>query len=268
MDFLFLSKLLPLLLYPVGLVSVVLLFSLILWWKYPRWLPIPLIIAFLILFLAGNSWVSNSLVKSLEWQYISAPSNISNAEAIVILGGGVKSKIAPRPMIDVAEQGDRVIYGAKLYKMGKAPIIIATGGRIPWRNGQKNLSEADDMEELLLLFGIPDSAIIKEGKSFNTYDNAVNTKKILDQLNLKRIILVTSAIHMPRSVKIFTKQHLEIIPAPTDFLVTEQQVNYESNNSWQNSLIKLFPNSDAINQTTLAIKEYIGFVIYKWKGWL
>lgn len=266
MDFLFLSKLLPLFLYPLGLVFLLLVTTLILWWKHPRWLPIPVIIACFILFIGGNIWVSNLLVKSLEWQYISTPDKLPKAEAIVILGGGIKPMIHPRPMIDVAESGDRVIYGAKLYKMGKSSLIIPTGGRIPWRGGKNLPSEADDMTELLLLFGIPESAIIKEEESFNTYDNAVNTRKILETLNIDRILLVTSAIHMPRAVKIFEKQNLKVIPASTDYLVTERDFQEEDN--WQNRLINLFPDSIYLNNTTLAIKEYIGMIVYKLKGWL
>jgi uncharacterized SAM-binding protein YcdF (DUF218 family) len=265
-DFLFLSKLLPLFLYPLGLVFLLLVTTLILWWKYPRWLPIPVIIACFILFIGGNIWVSNLLVKSLEWQYISTLDKLPKAEAIVILGGGVKPMIHPRPMIDVAESGDRVIYGAKLYKMGKSSLIIPTGGRIPWRGGKNLPSEADDMTELLLLFSIPESAIIKEEKSFNTYDNAVNTRKILETLNINRILLVTSAIHMPRAVKIFEKQNLKVISAPTDYLVTERDFQEEDN--WQNLLINLFPDSIYLHNTTLAIREYIGMIVYKLKGWL
>jgi uncharacterized SAM-binding protein YcdF (DUF218 family) len=266
MDFLFLSKLLPLFFYPLGLVFLLLIISLILWWKYPHWLPIPIITACFILFIGGNCWVSNLLVKSLEWQYISTTDNLPNAEVIVILGGGIKPRIYPRPMVDLAEPSDRVVYGAKLFKMGKSPLIIPTGGRIPWRGGKNLPSEADDMTELLLFLGIPESAIIKEGNSFNTYDNAVNTRRILEKLNIKRILLVTSAIHMPRSVKIFEKQNLEVIPAPTDYLVTQKDFGEED--TFQNTLINLLPDSNYLNNTTLAIKEYIGIVVYKLKGWL
>ena len=174
----------------------------------------------------------------------------------MILGGAIKPKIYPRPMVDVTEGGDRIIYGAKLYKMGKAPLIIPSGGRIPWQNSNNNLSEADDIEKLLLLFDIPGSSIIKEGNSYNTHDNAVNTKKILQQLNIDRVILVTSAFHMPRAVKVFRKQGIEVIPAPTDFLVSQEQP--EKNQNWQNMLLQIIPNSSSIDKTTLALKEYIG----------
>ena len=266
MSFLFLSKLLPIFIYPLGLVFLLLCFSLILWWKYPRWLPFPLILALLIICLSGNAWMSSNLVKSLEWQYTPTIADIPNADVIVVLGGGIKAHRPPRPMVDVAEQGDRVIYGAKLYKIGKAPLLILSGGRIPWQNGENSSSEADDMEQLLLLFDVPTSAIIKEEESYNTHDNAVNTKKILQQQSLDRVILVTSALHMPRAVKVFRQQGIEVIPAPTDFLVTEQSTEIEDN--WQKTILQLFPHSGHINRTTLAIKEYIGLIVYQLKGWI
>ena len=266
MNFLFFSKLLPIFLYPLGLVFSLLGLSLLLWWKYPRWVPIPLVIALFIISIAGNSLLSDVFAKTLEWQYISEPQAIPSAEAIVILGGGLKPKVYPRPMIDLAEQGDRVIYGAKLYKMNKAPLIITTGGRIKWQNAQLNASEADDMKELLMLFDIPESAIVTEGDSYNTHDNAVNTKVILDDLQIDRVILVTSALHMPRAIKVFEKQGIGVIPAPTDYLVSQNQLEF--NSTWQRFLLSILPNSNSLDKTTVTMKEYLGTFIYRLKGWI
>ncbi|MGI0479402.1 YdcF family protein [Geminocystis sp. CENA526] len=240
--------------------------SLILWWKYPRWFPIPVILACFILFISGNNAISNLLVKSLEWQYTPQADELPTADAIVILGGSVKPYDYPRPMIEVSESGDRVIYGAKLYKMGKSPRIIVTGGRIPWHGNENFPSEAEDMAELLLLLGVPESSIIKEGNSFNTYDNAINTRQILEELKIDRIILVTSALHMPRSVKIFERQNINVIPAPTDYLVTEKSFSEEG--SLGNFIINLFPDSNSLNNTTSVMKEYIGMIVYRLKGWI
>jgi len=265
-DFLFFSKLLPLFFYPLGFACFSLSIALILWWKYPRFVPIPIILALLVLFVSSNFWVSNLLVKSLEWQYLVSPDAVNNADAIVVLGGGIKPLIYPRPMVDLAEQGDRILYGAKLYKMKKAPLILVSGGRIPWKDSQNERSEADDMASILMMLGIPETAVIKEGNSYNTYDNAVYTREILIEKGINQIILVTSALHMPRSVKIFEKQGFDVIPAPTDFLVTERDFNNSDN--WQNTLINLFPDSQYLHNTNLALKEYLGIIIYKLKGWI
>ena len=266
MDFLFLSKLLPLFFYPLGLACLLVIIALIIWWKFPRFTPIPLVFAVLILLVSSNVWFSSWLLKSLEWQYLANPDDLPQAEAIVILGGCTKSATYPRPMVDVSEHGDRVFYGAKLYQLEKAPIISASGGRIKWLGGDGENSEADDISQLLTMLGVPESSIIKETKSLNTYQNAVNTRHILARLNIQRILLVTSAFHMPRSVKIFEKQNLEVIPAPTDFIVSKS--NSVENNNLATNLLNFLPDAQNLEHTTLAIKEYVGIAVYKLKGWI
>ncbi len=263
MSFLFLSKLLVLFVYPVGLTCLLLVVALLLWWKNPRWVPYPIALALLVLLLTSNGWVSNTLIKSLEWQNL--PANLPNADAIVVLGGATRSKIEPRPMVDVAEQGDRVIYAAQLYKQNKAPLIIISGGRISWRGGGS--PEAKDIGDLLEFMGVPRSSIIEEPKSLNTYENAFYVKDILAERGIERILLVTSAMHMPRALAIFKHQGIDAIAAPTDFLVSQQEV-METGSSIQAVILYNLPDADRIAKTTKAIKEYIGTVVYRLKGWL
>jgi uncharacterized SAM-binding protein YcdF (DUF218 family) len=263
MDFLFLSKLIPLFLYPLGLACIFLGVALILAWKYPRWTAIPVAIALMVLLLGSNGWITNWLVQSLEWQNL--PQNLPNADAIVILGGATRSGHPPRPMVDVTEQGDRIIYGAKLYQEGKAPVIIAVGGRVEWRGGGQ--PESEDMQQLLELMGVPSDAIIQEPKSLNTYENAVNLKQILTEKGINKVLLVTSAMHIPRSLLIFKRQGIDVIAAPTDFLVSEQELT-EVNRSTEAVILNLLPDVNRMDKTTKAIKEYIGTFIYWLKGWL
>jgi len=262
--FLFLSKLLPLFIYPLGLACLLLMVALILAWKLPRWTPFPIALALVILLLAGNAWVSQSLARSLEWQNI-PESTLPTAEAIVVLGGGIKPADAPRPMIDLAEQGDRVIYAAQLYHENKAPLIIVSGGRIDWAGD--TTPESADMATLLEILDVPSTAIIQEPDSLNTYQNAVNTRKILEAKGINNILLVTSALHMPRSRLIFQKQGFEVIPAPTDFLISEKDLQ-NPNPRVEDTFLSLIPSAGNIAITTDAIKEYIGMVIYRLRGWL
>ena len=126
--FLFLSKLLPLFIYPLGLSCILLVVALIMLWKKSRFAAIPIASALVILLVTSNNWVALSLLRSLEWQ--NTPTHIPQAEAIVILGGATKSHFFPRPGVDLSEEGDRLLYGAELYKQGLAPVIIVSGGRI------------------------------------------------------------------------------------------------------------------------------------------
>ena len=263
--FLFLSKLLPLLVYPVGLSS--LMMGLTLWWiwrRRQRWAMTSAAIALFILLASSNAWVATELVKSLEWRYL-PPVPVPEADAIVVLGGSTRPADYPRPWVDVLESGDRVLYGAQLYKAGKAPKLIFSGGRIDWRGGGP--PESDDMAQIAMAMGVPRRDIIEEPSSLNTYQNAVNTQVILKQEKIERILLVTSAMHMPRSLAIFKKLGINAIAAPTDFLVSKRALT-EVIGTRKALLLSLLPNASNLNNVSRAMKEYIGLVVYKLRGWL
>ena len=264
MNFLFISKLLPLFVYPLGLTCLLLLVSLWFQWRSPRKASNPIAIALLILLLSSNSVVSNYLIRSLEWQNLPSE-DMSNAEAIVVLGGATKSAIPPRLMVDLNEEGDRLLRAAQLYRQEKAPLIIVAGGRMSWSNS--GASEAADMGELLQFMGVPASAIIQEPNSLNTRQNAVNVQQILVEKGIERIILVTSAIHMPRSLLVFKRLGITAIPAPTDYLVSQADFTTISSDR-QAIALALLPDVNNLAKTTKALKEYIGIGIYRLRGWL
>lgn len=260
---LYLSKLLPLFLYPLGLACLLMIVALITLWKRPRWAAGAIAGALIVLLMGSNGWVSRSLVRSLEWQNI--PVVIPNAEAIVVLGGATKPASLPRPGVDLSEEGDRLLYAAQLYHQNKAPLVIVSGGRIRWRG--KGSSESADMANILMQMSVPPEAIIQEPDSLNTYENAVNVKQILDYKGIRQVLLVTSAMHMPRSLLIFKHQGITATAAPTDFSVTADDLR-EIQNSSQNILLNLLPDSDRLQNFTRAFKEYIGIIVYRLRGWL
>jgi uncharacterized SAM-binding protein YcdF (DUF218 family) len=255
--FLFLSKLLPLFIYPVGFASLMLVIALFSLWKRPRRAAIAIFLALAAIFLPSNTWVSNSLVYSLESRYV--PTTIPTTQAIVVLGGGVRPPVPPRPWVDLSDAGDRPLYGAKLYLQGKAPWLILSGGRIEWQGGGDS-SEADDMAQLVHAMGVPFSAILEDPTSLTTRENAVNR-------NIEEVLLVTSAMHMPRSMAIFKKLGMNAIAAPTDFLVSNQELR-EPQGTIQAIILNLIPDADNIERFTRAQKEYVGMVIYWLRGWV
>jgi uncharacterized SAM-binding protein YcdF (DUF218 family) len=262
--FLFLSKLLPLLLYPLGLACLLMIVTLVLMWKRDRWAPVPLIAALIVLLLASNGWITNDLVRSLEVQNI-PKTELPQADAIVVLGGATKPPFPPRPGVDLSEEGDRVFYAAQLYRQGKAPWVILSGGRIDWHG--TGTPESSDMATILKTLGVPDSAILQDPSSLNTYQNAVNVRQILNAQKLRRVLLVTSAMHMPRSLLIFQRQQIDAIPAPTDFQLTNQDLQ-DPDSSAETILLNLFPDTERLQKTTRALKEYLGIIIYRLRGWL
>jgi uncharacterized SAM-binding protein YcdF (DUF218 family) len=262
--FLFISKLLPLFIYPLGLVCLLMLFALWLCYRRSRKAYIPILLALIILAIAGNVQVGNRLIVSLERQYLPLVEP-PQADAIVILGGATRNHEPPRIMPDLSDRGDRLVYGAKLYQEGAAPKIILTGGRIDWYGGDS--SEAESMATILELFDIPRDDMILESRSLNTHDNAIFTKEILEQEQFKKILLVTSAAHMPRSLAIFRRAKIDAIPAPADFMVSDRNL-IESRYSKQSRILSLIPTAESLDFTTQALREYIGMFIYRLRGWL
>jgi uncharacterized SAM-binding protein YcdF (DUF218 family) len=262
--FLFLSKLIPVFFYPIGLICLLLIIALGMLWKKSKRTPAVITTALVILLLSGNSWTSHWLVQSLEWQNI-PQGELPTADAIVVLGGGTRSAGYPRPDVDFTDAGDRVWYGANLYRAGKAPKIIVSGGRIDWQgNGNP---EAEDLTKLLVRMGVPQTDIIPERRSLNTRDNAVYTKEILQQNNFKTILLVTSAMHMPRSMAIFKKLDIKAIAAPTDYRISQLEIDQPSL-QFESAILACLPNEGDLSLTTSALREYIGILVYKLKGWL
>jgi uncharacterized SAM-binding protein YcdF (DUF218 family) len=262
--FLFLSKLIPPFLYPLGLILILLLIAVVLLWRKPKLASVPILLSIVILLVSSNAWVSDWLVHSLEVQNV-PQTELPKADAIVVLGGCTKPAYAPRPWVDLSEEGDRVLHAANLFKAGKAPKIILSGGRVDWE-GDNPVPESEDMAIVLKSIGIPEAALIQESTSRNTRENAVNVKQILDAQNIRQVLLVTSALHMPRSLRIFQKLQINAIPAPTDFLVSERNAD-ELYDSAQAITLSLLPDADRLRNFTRALREYLGIAVYWLRGW-
>jgi len=118
--------------------------------------------------------------------YLSPQDSLQKADAIVVVSGG--------------QTQSRAAKGIDLYKEGYAPKIIFSGAALD--DGPSN---AFAMRDLALSEGVPAKSILIDEKSQNTYENAVNSKTILDELQAKKIILVTSPYHQRRANQTFEK---------------------------------------------------------------
>ena len=266
--FLFLSKVLPIFIYPLGLALVLLGLALGLR-RWPQWQSWVILLSLVLLWVSSTRPVALALARSLEWQYLPPPGEtlVPHGEVIVVLGGATRTRTYPRPISEVNEAGDRLLYAAWLYKHQAAPRILVSGGNVPFL-GPSAVSEAESMTELLDLMGVPSDAILLEGRSRNTYENAVETKKLLAAEGLTEIILVTSAMHMPRAQAIFAKQGLTVTPAPTDYEVTAADWAYLTSPTLEVQLFNLLPQADYLALVSRTLKEYVGLAVYRLRGWL
>lgn len=193
-------------------------------------------------------WLGGSLEG--EWPVVKAE-DAPVADAIVLLGGGMGSNTNVYPYAEMWSAADRVWHAARLYKAGKAPIVIPSG-----------VGERESTLPLLLDFGVPESAVVIEDKARNTEENAKFVEKILEPRNTqntrKRVLLVTSAWHMRRSVLMYKRYapSLEIIPAAADYEATIHA-------GWPFILKDIWPDAFMFSANSYLFKEEIGYWGYR-----
>lgn len=244
-----------LLAYPLSQSLLLLLLALLLLLiQWRRAAVISLLCCFSWLYLSSTGLAADTLMATLEGDYPpKAMSVVPPADAIVVLGGATRGDTHFSSLGDLNAQADRLVHAAALYRAGKAPLILLSGGA-----GPGNRAEADIMEETLELMGIPPRAMLRERASRDTHDNAVYSALQLQERGLERIHLVTSAFHMRRAVPLFERQGLTVIPAPTDY---QRLVGSAPVPRW-------LPTADDLQRSTIAIREHVGFWYYRLRGWL
>ncbi len=255
-EWLTISKLLPQLIYPFSLILGFLGVGCLL--IAARQLKIGLRLFYLAFAtaLVSGSPLSSELYRRHEVQFLPVePDQLPVVDAIVLLGGDIDLPLYPR--VDSEIRGNRTLHTFRLYKAGKAKLILISGGNVfPQTNvyGESYYSAA-----LLGEWGIPNNAIVVEPNSRNTYENAVETKKLLESLQVDKILLVTSAFHMPRALATFRTVGIDAIPAPSSYLTV---------NVSKPAIFKWIPSLSNLGRMQLVIHEKLGILVYRYRGWI
>ena len=203
-------------------------------------------------------WIGGALEN--KWPVVKAE-DAPTADAIVLLGGGMGANQKAYPYAEMWGGADRVWHAARLYNAGKAPMIIPTG-----------CGERESSFPLLRDFDVPESAIIIEDAARNTEENAKFVEKLINsrvehvervdekgvEVCKPKVLLVTSAWHMSRSVLMYKKYapSLDIIPAATDYEVLVR-VGHPF------ALADLWPSVDYLHGNTAMFKEWLGYWGYR-----
>jgi len=156
-------------------------------------------------------FASETLRGVLEHRYaIRDASALPSADAIVVLGGGSNYAWLDRPDVDPAKlRSSRLAAGARAWHAGKASKVILSGG------GVGNTTEARRMADAIQRLGVPQDALLLEERSHDTRDNARFSTALLEAGHGGRhVLLVTSALHMPRATLLFTQAGAEVTPVP------------------------------------------------------
>ncbi len=254
----YLSKILPLLVLPVGIVLVFLFIALLSLIRRKRRPAITfMMMAMLVLWVASMPIVANSLLGRLEQQYPAVtPKDIPTSECIVVLGGAVSPVQPPRVDVELSETADRVYKAASLYRAGKGRQVIVSGGNLPWSPFEQ--TEAEAISILLADWGVPVSRIVLDGASRNTRENAINVRALLEQTGCVTPLLVTSAAHMKRAVATFAMVGIHVFPVAVDIHVVKTP---------KLTVFDFIPNVEALETTTAAMREWMAQVVYWLRGW-
>lgn len=254
---LFLTKVLSLFIHPLSLGLLILGVGLGIAMKWTRPGLFLVLGGIVVLWVPSTSVVSDGLQRSLEARHPPTPVEaLPSAGAIVVLGGAVSAPRPPRLYPDLNDAADRVWHAARLYRAGKAPLVVASGGTQPWRD--QRFREAPAMQSLLTDWGVPRDSVLLESRSANTYENATRTADILRRHQINCVLLVTSALHMRRALATFRTAGIAAIPAPTDIQVTSDR----------RTVLDVLPSAGALVGATAAIREYVGYLVYQWRGWI
>ncbi|ASC62899.1 YdcF family protein [Achromobacter denitrificans] len=183
------------------------------------------------------------------------PADSPTADAIVVLGGNTANGRANWFLpYDRDTAVVRVDTAAQLYLAGRAPKVLLSGGAL-----EGDVSEARGMAYAIRQQGVPESALILENSSRTTYENATLTEDQLKARGIDKVLLVTSALHMPRAMAAFSKQGVQVIAAPAPPQIVPPT---------DGSLPLWLPDQRTFDASRSIIKEYAGLFVYWLRGWV
>jgi uncharacterized SAM-binding protein YcdF (DUF218 family) len=244
----YLHKILPLLFSPLFFIISLITIGIILKSKKTSFLGI------IILIICSLPIVSEKMITYLESDYeLNKPSTVATADAIVVLSGMVHTiKNKNGLHYEWGDAVDRIFAGIDLFKLNKAPTLILTRGKLPWSIG---VPEGEYLRNVAIKLGVPKKNILLTENVENTDQEAKAIKKLFSIDNPK-VILVTSAFHMPRAKTVFEAAGLNVLPFPVDF---------KNGSSKKLTFMSFIPSASSFNQTSFFVREMIGRTFYKLK---
>ena len=182
---------------------------------------------------------------------------LPQADAIVVLLNDVGANTSRRDWPLVGTTADSLWHGARLFAADKAPVVIVSGSTYDPKPGQPTSAEV--MREFLTAMGVPADAVLTEDRSTNTRENAVFSAQLAARHDIQTVLLVTRLLHMPRAAATFRKAGLTVVPAAPSEPGRKPKFTKAKN---------LVPNAKTLRGATLFVHEWLGTVVYRWRGWI
>lgn len=195
------------------------------------------VLAGILILVAGAYLINRTVVADWLISPLLTTDSIESADAIVVLGAGVVGECGTN------HSGTRrVLLAARLWREGRAPLLVFTGGRA---DGTCPIAVA--MARLAMEVGVPERAILTETTSTNTRENAEHSAPLLRGRGVRRVLLVTDRLHMPRASGAFARAGFDIRRASVPI--------YEG-------------HADNTSMLAAGGREYAALLYYRAKGWL
>jgi len=233
---------------------LLMLLAVLIWWRR-TWARKLLLITFLLILALHSGPVNYALRYPLEARYppLIDPSKAGSYDAIVVLTAGsvAAEGLIPFPSVD-EHMFRRLDEAWRLYRLRPKPVIISGGHVNPFTPAK---DENRIAREFLIRWGVRQEDVIGEENSRDTFESALETRKILAQRGWKRYLLVTSAMHMPRSMLVFSELAPVPIAAPGDFSIGKFEL----------TPFDFFPNEAVAPKLSATLHEYLGLANYYWR---
>lgn len=164
-----------------------------------------------IAFLPLDEW----LAYPLENRFSAKPDLPANIDGIIVLGGAIDALASSLwQQVEMGSAGERNSAFVTLAKRYPEAKLVFTGGQ--GLLAHQDLKGADFAQIFFTQLGLPSERVIFERESRNTYENVINSQKLIPSTANETWILITSATHMPRAVGLFCQQNWSVIPYPVD----------------------------------------------------
>jgi uncharacterized SAM-binding protein YcdF (DUF218 family) len=219
-----------------------------------RWLTL-VILGYWALATPFGSWLIAAPLMQGQHRIASA-SDAAGAQAVVVLGGGINVYRADDLTLnDLNASALRVIEGVRIYRLLGDPLLIVSGGNTPRVDPPQ--PEGDALRRAAMELGVPPARVLADNVSMTTYEQGKTLSRMLRERGISRFVLVTSPIHMPRSIAAFRAFRLEPVPS-TSVLRRDPDAAF-----WT-----VMPDRESLNIADGALYEYAARAYYWLRGWL
>ncbi len=245
---------------PIGVIWAALLAA-TLWNLFHRRWKASIFPGTLLLFIqvVGGTQIPARLLAGLERPYDPRVRGWpEKADAVVMLGGAHGFTTRSPLRFGVGEAGDRILLALEFLRTGRAKALVL-GGSFYEADGQRR-PDSELITAWARSWHLPVGELHLLGVCANTREEAQRTAQLADAHGWRRILLVSSGYHLARAEAVFRKAGLDVMPAGAEFLGLD---GLDGKDSW-----RVVPRSRGFDLIGYWAHEQVGWLLYRWNGWV